>query len=115
MNPSHATATTRIGAPGCGAGLLDVDAATALAAAQPKCTPGCTGELLCSPNGACVSPSSIAPGALDQGNVVHGGCAFAATADAGAPILVVAVAWLGFIRYKRAQCRRSRSSASRSS
>jgi len=86
-------------APGCGAGLLDVDAATALAAAQPMCTPTCTGELLCSPKGVCVSPSSIAPGGLDQGNVVHGGCTLAgASADGGGFWLLVAC--LVAFRYK---------------
>jgi serine protease len=86
-------------APGCGAGLLDVDAATALAAAQPMCTPTCSGELLCSPKGVCVSPASLAPGALDMGTVVHGGCTLAPTsADGGWWILLVAC--LLAFRYK---------------
>jgi hypothetical protein len=86
-------------APGCGAGLLDVDAATALAAAQPMCTPTCSGELLCSPKGVCVSPASLAPGALDMGTVVHGGCTLAPTSADGGWWMLLVACLLAF-RYK---------------
>src|SRR5205823_4486898 len=66
-NPSDASA------PGCGAGLLDVDAAVVLAATQSICMPGCGDGLVCR-SGQCVSASSIS-GVTGQGNVTFGGCA----------------------------------------
>jgi serine protease len=59
--------------PGCGAGLLDVDAAVVLAATQSQCSPVCGDGLVCHA-GQCVSASSIAGGADGAGNVTVGGC-----------------------------------------
>ncbi len=60
-------------APGCGAGLLDVDAAVVLASTQSQCVPGCGDGLVCSAN-QCVSASSIAGGVTGETNVTYGGC-----------------------------------------
>jgi serine protease len=59
---------------GCGAGLLDLDAALALAQTQKDCTPSCGDELVCD-KGQCVSISSIVPGMGVNGDTATvGGC-----------------------------------------
>src|SRR6478735_5528184 len=46
--------------PGCGAGLLDTDAALALASDQAQCAPGCDHTSVCNA-GQCVSVASLLP------------------------------------------------------
>ncbi|HEY7957107.1 MAG TPA: S8 family peptidase [Polyangia bacterium] len=89
---------------GCGAGLLDVDAALVLAATEADCTPACGDGLLCSA-GQCVSATSLGgPGTVD--NVTIGGCtasgAGSSRGGAGALVLLalLLVASRASIRYK---------------
>jgi serine protease len=72
------------GAPAaCGAGLLDVDAAVALAAEQPACVPRCGAAQLCR-GGACVA-SLAAP---QQKDALASGCAAAGSGARGRGLLV---------------------------
>jgi serine protease len=64
---------TNASEPGCGAGLLDVDAALALASDQVQCAPGCDQTSVCN-GGQCVSVASLLP--ADFGATPPaGGCA----------------------------------------
>ena len=81
--------------PGCGAGLLDIDAALTLASVQADCQPGCDGQRVCA-QGVCVSASSIGGGqVVAQGNVSYGGCALSGRLPRRAPFGLVALLAVG--------------------
>jgi serine protease len=89
--------------PGCGAGLLDVDAALALAAQQPACGGSCKNDQLCRFS-QCVSPQAELPAGLSLDNAKAGGCQLARGGSAGAvgfgvPMLL---ALLALLRRRRA-------------
>ena len=83
---------------GCGAGLLDVDAALALAAAQSECGERCGDNQLCSA-GRCVAA---------DGAATAGGCQLAGARGGGASSL-----WIAWIALMLVGAARQRSSAGR--
>lgn len=85
---------------GCGAGLLDVDAALQLAAGQHDCAPACGDDQVCMA-GACVAVPSLATNP-DPPQVTAGGCSTDGRAP-GVPVatlLLVSAALILLLRRK---------------
>jgi len=85
---------------GCGAGLLDVDAALGLASTQKDCSPACADDQVCE-KGACVSLASLLPGnGATGGTVTAGGCSTGGSPErpVGVTLLLVLAATLLLFR-----------------